>query len=196
MRSAPHTVRVPETLSHDLDAAAGMAQVRNMLRAFAWSRPRATPSAVVTQLDEAVKHIAEVRMATMILATLVLADDRLWRLSRTNAGHPPPLLVSHDGQARYLIDAHGILLGTGVGRPRPDAVTVLPPRATVLLCTDGLVESPHHSIDQGLDRLRRHAASLAHRPLDSFCDVLLEQVRPDDNDDDVAMLALRTPPRA
>ncbi|MFF7977083.1 SpoIIE family protein phosphatase [Streptomyces sp. NPDC007905] len=196
LTDSTHALAIGDVVGHDLDAAAGMAQLRNMLRAFAWSRPQATASAVVTQLDEAVKHIAEVPMATMILATLALGEDRWWRLRWTNAGHPPPLLVGHDGQARYLGDAHGILLGTGVSKPRPDAVTVLPPGATVLLYTDGLVESPHHSIDQGLDRLRRHAASLAHRPLDSFCDMLLKRVRPDDNDDDVAMLALRTPARA
>ncbi|MET7597622.1 SpoIIE family protein phosphatase [Streptomyces sp. NPDC005481] len=184
---------IGDVVGHDLDAAAGMAQVRNMLRAFAWSHPDSAPSAVVTQLDEAVRHIAEVPMATMILATLARRDDGLWALHWTNAGHPPPLLVGHDGQTRYLDDAHGILLGTGLTRARPDAVTVLPPRSTLLLYTDGLVETPHRSIDHGLDRLRRHAAALAHRPLDSFCDSLLEQVRPTDNDDDVAMLALRTP---
>ncbi|MDQ0585835.1 SpoIIE family protein phosphatase [Streptomyces rishiriensis] len=188
-----HALAIGDVVGHDLDAAAGMAQVRNMLRAFAWSHPEAAPSSVVTRLDEAVMHIAEVPMATMILARLTLAQDTLWHLHWTNAGHPPPLLVTHDGQARYLDEAHGILLGTGVSRHRPDAVTVLPPRATLLLYTDGLVESPRRSIDHGLDRLRRHAASLAHRPLDSFCDSLLDQVRPGDNDDDVAMLALRTP---
>ncbi|MFD3613110.1 SpoIIE family protein phosphatase [Streptomyces atroolivaceus] len=193
LTDSTHALAIGDVVGHDLDAAAGMAQVRNMLRAFTWSRPEALPSAVVTQLDNALKHVAEVPMATMILATLALGDDKLWQLRWTNAGHPPPLLVSHDGRTRYLTEAHGILLGTGMIRPRPDAVTVLPPRTTVLLYTDGLVESPHHSIDHGLDRLRRHAASLAHRPLDSFCDLLLEQVRPDDNDDDVAMLALRTP---
>ncbi|THA77672.1 GAF domain-containing protein [Streptomyces sp. A0642] len=188
-----HALAIGDVVGHDLDAAAGMAQVRNMLRAFAWSHPEAAPSAVVTRLDEAVMHIAEVPMATMILARLTLGEDALWRLRWTNAGHPPPLLVTHDGQARYLDQGHGILLGTGVTRPRPDAVTVLPEQATLLLYTDGLVESPHHSLDHGLDRLRRHAASLAHRPLDSFCDLVLDQVRPSDNDDDVAMIALRTP---
>ncbi|KAA0925601.1 SpoIIE family protein phosphatase [Streptomyces apricus] len=188
-----HALAIGDVVGHDLDAAAGMAQVRNMLRAFAWSRPEAEPSAVVTQLDEAVMHIAEAPMATMIFARLALGEDTLWRLCWTNAGHPPPLLVTHDGQARYLDGAHGILLGTGVTRPRPDAVAVLPPRSTLLLYTDGLVESPHHSIDHGLERLRRHAASLAHRPLDSLCESLLDQVRPADNDDDVALIALRTP---
>lgn len=196
LTDSSHALVIGDVVGHDLDAAAGMAQVRNMLRAFAWAQPRAEPSAVVTRLDEAVKHIAEVPTATIILATLTVGEDALWRLRWTNAGHPPPLLVSHDGRADYLEDAHGILLGTGFSRPRPSAVTVLPPRATLLFYTDGLVESPRRSIDLGLDRLRRHAASLAHRPLGSFCDSLLEQVRPEDNDDDVAMLALRTPDRA
>ncbi|MFF0025003.1 SpoIIE family protein phosphatase [Streptomyces sp. NPDC005496] len=193
LADSAHALVIGDVVGHDLDAAAGMAQVRNMLRAFAWSQPDSVPSAIVTQLDEAVRHIAEVPMATMILATLARRDDGLWALHWTNAGHPPPLLVGHDGQTRYLDDAHGILLGTGLTRARPDAITVLPPRSTLLLYTDGLVETPHRSIDHGLDRLRRHAAALAHRPLDSFCDSLLEQVRPTDNDDDVAMLALRTP---
>ncbi|MCT9089705.1 SpoIIE family protein phosphatase [Streptomyces sp. ASQP_92] len=188
-----HALVIGDVVGHDLTAAAGMAQVRNMLRAFAWSRPRDAPSAVAAQLDEALKNIAEVPMATMILSTLAVGDDGLWRLRWTNAGHPPPLLVGHDGQARYLTEGHGILLGAGLNTPRPDAVTVLPPRSTVMFYTDGLVESPHHCIDDGLDRLRRHAAALAHRPLESFCDLLLEQIRPSDNDDDVAVLALRTP---
>ncbi|MEU6387903.1 SpoIIE family protein phosphatase [Streptomyces sp. NPDC046939] len=189
-----HALAIGDVVGHDLDAAAGMAQVRNMLRAFAWSRAGAAPSAIVSQLDEAVRHIAEASMATMILARLAVGeDDGLWRLQWTNAGHPPPLLVHHDGQARYLTDAHGLLLGTGITKARPDAVAVLPPRSTLVLYTDGLVESPHRSIDHGLDQLRRYAAALARRPLESFCDTLLDQVRPDDNDDDVAMLVLRTP---
>ncbi|MET7455511.1 SpoIIE family protein phosphatase [Streptomyces sp. NPDC005574] len=196
LAGSTHALVIGDVVGHDLDAAAGMAQVRNMLRAFAWSQPGSTPSAVVTQLDEAIRHIVEAPMATMILATLALADGELWQLHWTNAGHPPPLLISHDGRARYLDDAHGLLLGTGITRPRPDVVTVLPPQSTLLLYTDGLVESPLHPIDHGLDRLRRHAASLAHRPLNSFCDSLLERMRSSDNDDDIAMLALRTPAAA
>ena len=122
------------------------------------------------------------------------ADDGHWRLHWTNAGHPPPLLITHDGQAEYLTEAHGILLGTGVTESRARRRhPFCRPKSTLLLYTDGLVESPGHSIDEGLRRLRQHAASLAHRPLESFSDPLLDRVRPDDNDDDVALLALRTP---
>ncbi|MEU5635172.1 SpoIIE family protein phosphatase [Streptomyces rishiriensis] len=185
---------VGDVVGHDLEAAAGMAQVRNMLRAYAWALQE-PPSRIVDRLDEAVMHITDVAMATLILAKVEEADEGRWKLTWTNAGHPPPLLISHDGLAEYLTDGHGILLGTGARRPRSDATALLPPGSTLLLYTDGLIEEPGHSLDDGLHRLRQHAAALAHRPLASFTDQLLRRVRPAANDDDVALLALRAPTR-
>ncbi|WP_328484071.1 SpoIIE family protein phosphatase [Streptomyces sp. NBC_00377] len=183
---------IGDVVGHDLEAAAGMAQVRNMLRAYAWALQE-PPSRIVERLDEAVMHITDVAMATMILARVEEADEGRWKLTWSNAGHPPPLLISHDGLADYLTDGHGILLGTGSSKPRTDAVTLLPPGSTLLFYTDGLIEEPGRTLDEGLERLGRHAASLAHRPLASFTDQLLRRVRPRANDDDVALLALRTP---
>ncbi|MGV9273755.1 SpoIIE family protein phosphatase [Streptomyces griseosporeus] len=185
---------VGDVVGHDLEAAAGMAQVRNMLRAYAWALQE-PPSQIVSRLDEAIMQITEVTMATLVLARIEEVGDGHWKLSWTSAGHPPPLLIRHDGLTRYLTDGHGILLGTGAGRPRTDASVVLPPGSTLVLYTDGLIEEPGHTVDDGLQRLRRHAAALAHRPLASFTDQLLRRVRPAANDDDVALLALRTPER-
>jgi PAS domain S-box-containing protein len=204
MSDGSTALAVGDVVGHDLEAAAGMAQVRNMLRAYAWSQNE-PPSRIVTRLDEALQHITDVDMATLVFARIEAADDDgQWQLSWTNAGHPPPLLISHDGLARYLTDGHGILLGAGAGAgagvgagtPRPDATTLIPPGSTLVLYTDGLIEAPGHSLDEGLDRLRRHAAALVHRPLASFTDHLLRRVRPADNEDDVALLALRTPSAA
>ncbi|MET7683409.1 SpoIIE family protein phosphatase [Streptomyces sp. NPDC005423] len=183
---------IGDVVGHDLEAAAGMAQVRNMLRAYAWALHE-PPSLIVQRLDEALRHITDVAMATMILARVEEAEDGRWKLTWTNAGHPPPLLIGHDGLATYLTDGHGILLGTGARRPRTDATALLPPGSTLVLYTDGLIEEPGHTLDEGLHQLRRHAAGLAHRPLASFTDQLLRRVRPTANDDDVALLALRTP---
>ncbi|MET9290900.1 SpoIIE family protein phosphatase [Streptomyces sp. NPDC003077] len=183
---------IGDVVGHDLDAAAGMAQLRNMLRAHAWSRQE-SPSKIVEWLDDTSLRIAEVSMATMVFARMTEDDDGQFTLTWTNAGHPPPLLVTHEGVTHYLTDGHGILLGTATHEPRPNATLTLPPGSTLLLYTDGLVESPGHSIDKGLDRLRQHAAALAHRPLESFTDRLLERTRPADNEDDVALLAIRVP---
>ncbi|MFD7702873.1 SpoIIE family protein phosphatase [Streptomyces caelestis] len=183
---------IGDVVGHDLEAAAGMAQVRNMLRAYAWSQHE-PPSRIVERLDEAIQHITDVTMATMIFGRIEPVHDGHWRLSWTNAGHPPPLLISRDGLASYLTDGHGILLGTQTGLRRPDATALLPPGSTLVLYTDGLIETPRQPLDTGLNRLRQHAAALAHRPLLSFTDQLLSRVRPADNDDDVALLALRVP---
>ncbi|MFF2204878.1 SpoIIE family protein phosphatase [Streptomyces sp. NPDC058145] len=184
---------IGDVVGHDLEAAAGMAQLRNMLRAYAWSQQK-PPSRIVDRLDEAIMPITDVAMATLIFARLTRTGDGHWELSWTNAGHPPPLLITHDGLTQYLTDGHGILLGTGTGaNRRPDATITLPPDSTLLLYTDGLIEAPGRTLDEGLNELRQHAAALAHRPLTSFTDQLLQRVRPPGLDD-VALLALRTPP--
>ncbi|MEW2510390.1 SpoIIE family protein phosphatase [Streptomyces sp. NPDC046870] len=184
---------IGDVVGHDLEAAAGMAQLRNMLRAYAWSQQE-PPSRIVQRLDEAIMPITDVTMATLILARLTRTDDGNWELTWTNAGHPPPLLVTRDGLAEYLTEGHSLLLGTGVDAPRPDASVVLPPGCTLLLYTDGLIEAPGYTLDEGLNRLRQHAAALAHRPLPSLTDQLLRRVHPPGLDD-VALLALRTPPQ-
>jgi len=184
---------IGDVVGHDLDAAAGMAQVRNMLRALAWGHDR-TPSAVVERLDRAMTHLPDIPMATLVLGQVSETEDGRRMLRWTNAGHLPPLLVSSDGQADFLrTTSRTLLLGSGFRLERNDSEAELPPGSTLLLYTDGLIESPSQGIDPGLVRLRRHAAALAHRPLDEFCDLLLKRVRPPDNVDDVALLAVRFP---
>lgn len=132
----------------------------------------------------------------MVLARLEIADDGGWNLTWTNAGHPPPLLVTYDGRTRFLDEGHGVLLGSDLDLPRTDGHVRLPPDSTLVLYTDGLIEIPRRAIDIGLDNLRRHAAALCRRRLSAFCDLLLDRVRPPESTDDVAILAVRTPSSA
>lgn len=86
-----------------------------------------------------------------------------------------------------------MLLGTALERPRPDGKTEVPPGATLLFYTDGLIEEPSRSLDEGLELLRTHAAALAEHPPARFTDLVLERARPAGNDDDVALLTVRVP---
>ncbi|MDI9832907.1 GAF domain-containing SpoIIE family protein phosphatase [Streptomyces sp. KAU_LT] len=183
---------IGDVVGHDLEAAAGMAQLRNMLRAFTWSQDRPTHH-TVQHLNDAMREITDVRMTTMILARLAADAAGTWTLRWTSAGHPPPLLIGPDGLTRFLTEANGMLLGMPSPRPRTEARLTLPPQSTLVLYTDGLIEARRQSLDTGLENLRRHAASLVHRGLDDFADQLLRRTRPHDNDDDVALLALRLP---
>ncbi|XTP10856.1 SpoIIE family protein phosphatase [Streptomyces albus subsp. chlorinus] len=189
-------VAIGDVVGHDADAAAGMAQVRNMLRAYAWSYQE-PPSSIVGRLDQAVRHMTDASLATMVFARVEISgeDGQRCRVRWTDAGHPPPLLVTYDGQARFLDDVEDLLIGAELVPSRQDAVVDMPPLSTLIFFTDGLVESRVRSLGEGLDRLSQHAAALAHRPLDALCDLLLDRVRPADNDDDVALLAVRRPAR-
>jgi len=152
-------VAIGDVVGHDIDAAAAMAQTRNMLRAYAWSYQE-PPSLIVSRLDEAVQQMTDVSLATVVFARVEYdSEDQLPRRMRwANAGHPPPLLVTYDGQARFLDAPIDVPIGTGFAGPRQDAAIELPPLATVVFYTDGLIESRARSIDVGLERLRQHAA--------------------------------------
>lgn len=184
---------IGDVVGHDLTAAAGMAQLHGILRSLAWDHA-GSPGAVVDRLDNALPAITTVTMATLILARVEGPDTGPWTLRWSSAGHPPPLLLTEDGQARYLEAGQGLLLGAGldVTEHRPDGTEPLPPRSTLLLYTDGLVEVPGSDLDTGLGRLRRHALALADEPLDRLCDELLSRT-PAGTTDDVALLALRLP---
>ncbi|GAA2479996.1 hypothetical protein GCM10010406_15270 [Streptomyces thermolineatus] len=183
---------IGDVAGHDLPAAVAMAQLRNMLRALACDR-REPPGEILARLDAINDSLYGGRTATCVFARIEGPEGGPWRLNHSNAGHPPPLLVTHDGDTRYLQEGHGMLLGVEPGTARPSATTPMPERSTLLLYTDGLVERPGESLDHSLARLRQHAAALAREPLDVFCDELLKGLY-ETAVDDVVLPALRLPP--
>ncbi|WP_176611471.1 SpoIIE family protein phosphatase [Actinomadura sp. WMMB 499] len=182
---------IGDVVGHDLQAAARMAQVRNMLRALAWDLT-APPSTVLERLDGAMDAVSEAELATAVFARVERAGESSWRLRWCNAGHLPPLLVTRDGGTQFL-EEHGMLLGDPeLAGARPDGVRALPPLSTLLLYTDGLVETRDSDLTDRLTGLRRHSAQLARFPLSDLCDRLIERMRPS-REDDIALLALRIP---
>ncbi|MFJ8097395.1 SpoIIE family protein phosphatase [Streptomyces griseofuscus] len=87
------------------------------------------PGRVVERLDEAIMSITDVPKATLIVARATQTNDGHWQLTWTNAGHPPPLLNTRDGLARFLTGGHRLLPGTGVPTSRPDTTPSGSPRA-------------------------------------------------------------------
>ncbi|MFE1142918.1 SpoIIE family protein phosphatase [Streptomyces rochei] len=189
---------IGDVVGHDLQAAAHMAEVRNMLRALAWDHME-PPSVIMRRLDEAVTNTSDAPMATLVFARIEGPEGGPWNFHWVNAGHPPPLVVGPDGATRFLEAGHGPLIGMSatlrLGLDWPDATEELPPESILLLYTDGLVESRDRPIDAGMAKLRHHAGVLARRPeaenVDVFCDELLARIEP--RGDDVALLALRLP---
>ena len=184
---------IGDVTGHDQEAAAAMGQLRNLLRGI--GHAIGDPSAaVLSALDRAVHDLAVDAMATIVLAQVEqtpehrAAGTRLLRWS--NAGHPPPLLITPDGEARLLDTEPDLLIGLDPDTGRHDHTVVLQPGATVLLYTDGLIERRDAPLDAGLAWLADTAGRLSHLDLEDLCDELLAQVG-GQVDDDVALLALR-----
>ncbi len=184
---------IGDVTGHDLDAAIAMSQLRSMFRGIAVDREE-PPAEVLRRLDLANHSLHREATATCVYGVLKGSARGPWELKHSSAGHPPPLLTTRDGRARYLGGGAGLLLGMDPDVTRETARHMLPAHSTLVLYTDGLVERRHEHIDDALERLRLHAAGLAHEPLDTFCDELLIGLGADSTDD-IAVLAVRpTPP--
>ncbi|MEW2621528.1 GAF domain-containing SpoIIE family protein phosphatase [Streptomyces sp. NPDC048106] len=186
-------VVIGDVVGHDLRAAAAMASTRNMLRALLFDRNSA-PGTILSQLDHTLQAITENPITTITLARIEPDEDEEgWRLSWSTAGHVPHLLLAPGRPAQYLFAEPGLPLGVDPELPRPDHSCPVPPGATVVFFTDGLVEHPDHPIDQSLAELTALATEYASLPLDEFVQALADH-HPSDGHDDMAVLALRTPP--
>ncbi|MFI8190108.1 PP2C family protein-serine/threonine phosphatase [Streptomyces sp. NPDC085946] len=186
------TMIIGDVTGHDLRAAVTMSQLRNMLRGIGCDRQE-PPGHILRRLDLAHQSLYPHATATCLYALLDEGEDGTWTIEYASAGHPPPLLVTYEGDTRYLTGGRGLLLGVDPGLPRSHAAETLPARSTVLLYTDGLIERRGEDLGHGMTRLRQHAAALAREPLDTFCDELLTGLTTE-HADDIALLAARLPP--
>ncbi|SDI28178.1 SpoIIE family protein phosphatase [Nonomuraea jiangxiensis] len=182
---------IGDVAGHELAAAVTMSQIRNMLRGLAMDRDE-PPGDILRRLNVATESLSGEVTATCVLARLESSAHGDWRLTYSVAGHPPPLLVTREGAARYLEGAVEPPLGIASDQPRASAVASLPPDSTLLLYTDGLIKHPGEHLDHGLTRLLGNVAPLAREPLDVLCDQLLAQMNTT-RKDDIAMIALRQP---
>ena len=184
---------IGDVVGHDRHAAAAMGQVRGLLRGISHSSG-ASPAEVLTRLDRAMADLAPEVMATALVARLERPADLppgAVQLRWSDAGHPPPLVVTPDGDVRVLDLPGELLLGVEPTTPRTDRCVVLPAGSTVLLHTDGLVERRDRDLDTGTAQLVAVLREAAGLPLDELCDRVLQRLFLPDAEDDVALLALR-----
>jgi serine phosphatase RsbU (regulator of sigma subunit)/anti-sigma regulatory factor (Ser/Thr protein kinase) len=187
-------VTIGDVMGHDTAAIAAMAQLRTLMRAIAWAGRR-SPAAVLTDTHDASAKLGPGTFATAITGELepAAADGSvLFRWSC--AGHPPPVVLTREGDVVYL-HAEFIDVPLGVDWPveRHDQSVVLAPGSVLLFYSDGLVERRDRDIIVGLDQLAELLASLRHHDLDSMLDRILVELSPTGpHHDDVALLAVRT----
>ncbi|MFW3170381.1 SpoIIE family protein phosphatase [Geodermatophilus sp. CPCC 206100] len=186
-------VVIGDVMGHDIEAAAGMGQVKTLVRAIAYDRLE-EPAGVLRRVDHALVGLAVPTMATALVCRVELTDAGVRRLRWSSAGHPDPLLLAPDGTVSDLSAPVGPPLGIGWRGPRADGLAALPDGGTVLLFTDGLFERRGLGLDEGRDQVRRLLAAGAGESLDVLCDRLLAEMVGGGVEDDVAVLAVRAHP--
>lgn len=128
--------------------------------------------------------------ATAVHARLDPDGDR-WRLTWSNAGHPPPLLRTPDGRVSAL-DAHDLLLlGAADGLDRHDHTQELPHGSVLLLYTDGLVERRDNDIDASIEQTAATLSAYGDQPLPQLLEALSHGLVDAPQRDDVAVLVVR-----
>ena len=137
---------IGDVAGHDEDAAAAMAQVRNVMRGVAQTLQE-PPAAVLAGLDRALSGLQLSLLATVVVAQLE-CEGAARTFTWCNAGHPPPVLVRADGTVRLLDAEPDLLVGLTTAMGRRDHVVQLAVGDTVLLYTDGLVETRGGDIEQ------------------------------------------------
>ena len=148
-------VTIGDVVGHGLRPAIEMTQLRTGLRNLAMEG--LDPTDVLAGADAFLRRTGEARFVTCIHA--VYRPDT-GQLDMANSGHLAPVLLPVDGRPRPVPMGPGLPLGGAADLARDvDRVpigtcrVVLQPGDSVLMFTDGLVESPTRTADRGVAQL-------------------------------------------
>ena len=145
---------VGDVVGQGVAASAAMGQLRAVLAELLAAEDDL--GHVLRRTDAFAARMPSLRAATL---ALVVLDPAAGTLRYTTCGHPPPLVISPDGKARYL---EGTATGPlGTGSPPALATGALVPGELVLLYSDGLIERPNRTIAEGMAELAAAAADAA-----------------------------------
>src|ERR671915_140469 len=179
---------VGDVVGHGLRAAAIMGQLRNAFRAYGLAE--ASPAEVMARVNRLVMSGEEEAMATALYPVL---DRETGEVSFASAGHPPPLVLSSEGP-EFLEGGRAVPVGAADSGIFREGTAVLPPGASLLLYTDGLVERRDIPLEERLAALAE-AAMGGHGGLEGLCDSVLSRVLGEHvPTDDIALLAVRPRP--
>jgi PAS domain S-box-containing protein len=186
---------VGDVVGHGINAAATMGRLRTaVITLAALDQP---PQELLANLDDLLIRLAAEEpdaktMPAAIGATCLYAvyDPVSRRCTTARAGHPPPALIDPSGAVTMLEVPAGAPLGVGT-RSFEAVEHELSEGSTLVLYTDGLVETRDHDIDFGLNRLSGALTQPPGAPLKDLCSAAIDTIPHGEQADDVAVLLAR-----
>ncbi|MFJ9826805.1 SpoIIE family protein phosphatase [Streptomyces sp. NPDC101160] len=212
---------IGDVQGHDVRAAGLMGQLRIALRAYASEGHR--PDAVLSRASRFLYGINDgvdegggaggaggdderpgggPRFATCLYLEVDLESGTV---DIARAGHPDPTVRMTDGTVLLRHTAGGLPLGIDPDTDYPTTRLTLAPGETLMICTDGLLETGGHDLDSGWDRIRKLLEDHRGDDLEALADRLVEAVHgpgshhttgplADRREDDIAVLLLSRQP--
>ncbi|WP_345585565.1 SpoIIE family protein phosphatase [Streptomyces prasinosporus] len=186
---------VGDVPGNGMQAAATMGRLRTAVRTLAGLD--LLPEEVLAHLDDLVSRTPEESAdeqdpATGATCLYAVYDPVSCRCTAARAGHPPPALLTPDGEARLIDLPAGPPLGLGGVQPYESAGVDLPEGSLLAMYTDGLLKESRGYGDTDA-RTGRLLASLKHAgpELEDICDRVAATLLPGGPYDDVALLLAR-----
>jgi len=177
---------VGDVTGHDMRAASLMGQLRTATRTLAMLD--LTPTEILARLDRITADLAdEETSATCVYAVY---DTGTGACDMARAGHPLPAVVRPGREATFLDLPPGTPLGVGGGQYETVRVQ-LPRESTLVLYTDGLIETRTADLGAGMARLADTLDTVSALAPGEACDSLLTTLAPNPADD-IAVLMVRT----
>ncbi|MFJ8131393.1 ATP-binding SpoIIE family protein phosphatase [Streptomyces hydrogenans] len=212
---------IGDVQGHDVRAAALMGQLRIALRAYASEGHR--PDAVLSRASRFLYGVNDgyeggdgvdgtgagapgggPRFATCLYLEV---DLETGTVDIARAGHPDPAVRMVDGTVLLRPTAGGLPLGIDADTDYPTTRLTLEPGETLMICTDGLLETGGHDLDTGWERAKRLLEQHRGDDLEELADTLVDAVHgpgshhttgplADRREDDIAVLLLSRRPAA
>ncbi|MEU4694022.1 SpoIIE family protein phosphatase [Actinoplanes sp. NPDC023714] len=180
---------VGDCVGHGLPAATVMGQLRSACRALLLQDTG--PARTLTALDRFAALLPGATCATVFCGVL---DPATGHLVYSSAGHPPPIAAHADGTIELLDRGRSRPLAIRPQMERVEAEYRMPPRATLLLYTDGLVERRRQPLTAGIEAATDAVRLGRSTPIDDLADEVMDRLAPAGGyDDDVALLIYRQP---
>ncbi|MFG2405727.1 PP2C family protein-serine/threonine phosphatase [Streptomyces brevispora] len=177
---------IGDVQGHDVEAAAFMGQIRIAMRALAVTA--ADPGEVVRRTNELLLSVDSSLLATCAFVRL---DPLTRELQSARAGHVAAVWATADGLSGTTEDEGGLPLGIQSGEEYPVTTRHLTTAGAFVLLTDGVIEGPSYSIDDGLDAVVRLVRSRVGDDAGELADAILRTAERTGHQDDAAVLVLR-----
>ncbi len=177
---------VGDVVGHDPIAAAYMTQIRTVISSLVTLDT--PPGELFARAEQLLRSRHQRILATVAVSIVDTVDHTL---TTVLAGHPPPLIATPDGTIEPV--AHLLRPIIGVSAPTaPCASVSYEPGSTLLLFTDGLVETRGSTIVDDISLLATAFGARAASPVNDIADGLLEDFRlATGQSDDVAIVIAR-----